>query len=101
MVVMVEDERVHLEEGAEGRAADGAVVRLVPGGGEGGGEAVFMTVMEMEPEPLFACHLRLSAQVLQRQRWRQGRMSVSRISDMQTTHSAPVSSTSSSPRASV
>lgn len=37
-----------------------------------------------------------SAQLLHKQRWRHGKMSVSRISDIHMTHSAPLSSSSSS-----
>ncbi len=45
---------------------------------------------------LFAWYLSESAHVLQRQRCRHGRISVSRISDIQITHSEPLSSRSSS-----
>ena len=46
---------------------------------------------------LFAWYLKVFAQELHKHRWRQGSISVSRTSLMQTTHSDPLSSVSSSP----
>lgn len=45
---------------------------------------------------LFAWYRRLSAHELQRHRWRQGRIRVSRVSHIHMTHSEPLSSMSSS-----